>query len=335
MSHEPAFHTLLLQSITHAWLLHAVTAAIKLRIPDALSERPQTSAELAERLHLHEPTLARLLRALVNNRFVRQHQGGYVLTEAGEDLRSDRSNSLVPLALLEANDIQRRAWDALDKSLLDGASGLEHAVGQSLPAYLAQHADAAQVFHRAVQALGSSTLDAVAKHRDLSQVGTCVDMGGGSGALAVALLKRHPNLRGTVFDTPSLRSNADRTLQQAGLAERCTFLAGDLFETAPPRADLYVCKTLLTRWNDARSLQILQKIRSAMPPRASVWIVEPLMAPETDTWASVLDLQMLALTGGRVRSQADYQALLQRVGLGIQQVRLVADTHVLVAQALP
>ena len=331
MSHEPAFHTPLLHLITQSWLLHAVTAAIKLRVPDAMSDRPQTAAELAERLNLHEPALRRLLQALVANRFVRQHQGGYVLTPSGEDLRSDRRDTLVPFALFDASAMQRRGWDSLDKALQDGTPGVEHALGESMHTYLSKHPDMCQLFNRAMQAVSCRTVEAVAKHRDLSHIETFVDIGGGTGALAAELLTHNPRLRGTVFDVPTVRHEAERTLYQAKVSERGQFIGADLFETPPPPADLYIFQGVLTHWEDTRATQLLQQVSQAMRTGASLWIVEPLMTAENDAWATLVDMQMMAMTSGHVRTEAEYVKLLQAVDLEMIQVRPVADTCVLAA----
>lgn len=62
---------------------------------------------------------------------------------------------------------------------------------------------------------------------DLSRARSCLDIGGGSGAYAVALCRARPGLRVTVFDLPGIIEIARELVARERLPGRIDFLAGD------------------------------------------------------------------------------------------------------------
>src|SRR5690348_9849190 len=77
----------------------AVSVAATLRLSDLLAERPASSAELAAASGTHEPSLRRLLRALVAvGVYDCGVDGRFGLTELGATLRHDGAESLADWA---------------------------------------------------------------------------------------------------------------------------------------------------------------------------------------------------------------------------------------------
>jgi hypothetical protein len=77
---------------------------------------------------------------------------------------------------------------------------------------------------------------------------------------------------------------------------------------------------------DAEASAILTAVAEAgRPSRATVLLVETVL-PETPEphWATTLDVLMLAVTGGRERTSAEYERLLDLAGIDL--VRTVATT---------
>jgi len=62
---------------------------------------------------------------------------------------------------------------------------------------------------------------------DLSQVHRCLDIGAGSGAYAMALVRASDSLRATAFDLPGILHLTREYVRREGLRGRIDFLAGD------------------------------------------------------------------------------------------------------------
>jgi SAM-dependent methyltransferase len=137
---------------------------------------------------------------------------------------------------------------------------------------------------------------------------TVVDVGGGSGSLLVTLLERRPGLRGIVFDLPeTMRS-------EEALGERIEFIEGSFFDFVPA-GDVYVLGTVLHDWDDQRAAQILRTIRSSAPAGSRLLILDAVLPPGNDpNGTKWLDVLMLALVGGKERTEAQWRELLAAGG---------------------
>src|SRR5690606_30622096 len=87
--------------------------AAKLKIPDALSDRPRSSADLAKTLKLHESSLHRVLRGLSALGICTEDATGrFQLTPAGLRLCSTAPGSDYSLAILNGEEYAH-AWNNL------------------------------------------------------------------------------------------------------------------------------------------------------------------------------------------------------------------------------
>jgi SAM-dependent methyltransferase len=155
------------------------------------------------------------------------------------------------------------------------------------------------------------------------ETGVVADVGGGNGTLLAEILQRHPALQGTLAEQPHLRDQANQTFVHAGLSGRTTFTACNFFNSLPFSADAIVLKSVLHDWDDAACVKLLGHCRQALLPNGQIYIVErilperPLDAPFT----VMLDLQMMAVTGGQERTEGAYRTLLQSANLRLDSVK--------------
>jgi C-methyltransferase len=161
---------------------------------------------------------------------------------------------------------------------------------------------------------------------DFSDVRSVVDVGGGNGTLLVEILRTHPHLHEVLLETPTVAARADAVLDAVESGARCQVLAGDFFEQVPDGADCYLLANVLHDWDDARSIQILQYCRRSMAGGGRVLIIErPIPEDGNDPVSTLLsDINMLVLTGGQERTNAQYGELLQAAGLKLGTVQPVA-----------
>ncbi len=139
--------------------------------------------------------------------------------------------------------------------------------------------------------------------------------GGGHGHLLCSLLAKHPHLRGTVYELPSVLEHRDLLwAEKLNVAGRCEYVAGDMF-TEVPAADAYLLKHILHDWNDADSERILSNIHKAAAPNARVFVAEYVVpGPDTPHFAKLFDIHMMCATGGQERTEEEYADLFERAG---------------------
>ncbi len=90
----------------------------------------------------------------------------------------------------------------------------------------------------------------------------------------------------------------------------------------PAGGDLYLLKGVLQNYDDQGAAVILRNCRAAMPNGARLAITERLLPERAtdDPAAIMLDLHMLTISGGRVRSLAEFTTLLSEAGLALTKV---------------
>jgi SAM-dependent methyltransferase len=207
-----------------------------------------------------------------------------------------------------------------------GTPGIDIAFGMGLFEFIAQHPDSAATFDAAMSERTAAFAPSVAETYDFSDIRSIVDVGGGRGTLLAEILLRHSHLRGSLFDTAAVAARAEAILYGTDLADRCEVLAGDFFEQVPHGADCYVLANVLHDWQDRRAAIILRNCRQSMARGGRVLIVERLIPDEPGDAVPTLlsDINMLVITGGQERTNAEYATLIEGAGLKIGSVRPVA-----------
>jgi hypothetical protein len=311
----------LLEMINSGWMAQAIHVAARLGIADRLAEGPRSCDELAASVGAHPGALRRLLRGLASLGLCREAaDGAFALTPLGEHLRADAPGSLRSLALFFGGSLWP-AWGALVHCVKTGKRARSLGSREGAFEHLAQRPEAARVFDAAMVEVARLIADSLVRGYDFSGIGRIVELGGGHGALLVAILRAHPAMRGVLFDLPHVVDGARAHLEAAGVADRCEVVPGSFFESVPSGADAYLLKSVIHDWDDERSLAILENCRRAMPEKGGrLLLVERIVPERMEACAehrvvAASDLNMLVATEGRERTEAEYRALLGSAGL--------------------
>jgi O-methyltransferase len=279
-----------------------------LRVSDALAPGPRRVDDLARELGADGDTLYRFLRALATEGvFAEEERGVFRNTPASELLRGGGWGEFAHLF----GGVWHGAAGALD--VAGGEAAFATLFATDFWSWLAAHPDERAAFDSAMVEGTERRVERLAQVRWRGDE-TVVDVGGGNGALLVELLRREPSLRGIVFDLPETIRN------ETILGDRCTFVAGDFFESVPV-GDVYVLSTVLHDWSDERATTILRTIRGTAPAGARLVILDAVVpAGNEPHGAKWLDLLMLALFNGRERDEAQWRALLGSAGFEIVHI---------------
>jgi hypothetical protein len=308
--------------IAGCWTTQAIRAAVKLGIVDALAKGPATSAALASTLGLDPGATYRLLRAL-SGLGICEHRDDdhFALADGGRLLTADAPGSLRAFALQWGE----RTWAAfgqLDATIRTGAAIRDS--GRERFFSLAERPIEARAFHRSMAGATRHDAAAIVAACDVGGAVEAIDVGGGLGTLLVALLEAHPRLTGASADLPYLEADALAFLAVEGVADRARYVALDFFASPPPKADLYLLKSVLHDWDDEAAIEILRHVCEAMGTHARLLVVErmaPIRAKADPLQLNVLrsDLQMMVAIGGIERTEPEYDALLAAAGLALRR----------------
>ncbi|MHB9025479.1 MAG: methyltransferase [Armatimonadota bacterium] len=290
--------------------------AAKLGLADLLAAGPKSSDALAETLGAHPRSLHRLLRGLVVlGVCAEEGNGRFRLTALGRGLQADAPGSQRGTAILNGEEYAG-AWGGLLHSVMTGETAFPQVFGMSQWAHREAHPELNEYFN-AELAQGTERLTgAVLAAYDFSRFGVVADVGGGHGSLLAAILNAHPAATGILFDLPHVVAGASPSLEAAGVADRCRLAGGSFFDEIPAGADAQILKSVIHDWDDAQSLAILRNCHRALKAGGTLLLIERIMPARAarSPFAVLLDLQMLALTGGRERREAEFRTLLAAAG---------------------
>lgn len=298
-------------------------AAVRLQIAEALADGSRDSRDVASAVGAHEPSVSRLLRALVPLGLVSEDdEGRYRLTEAGMLLDGRRPGS-VRAGILFEGAVLYGHWAELVDSIRTGENVYRRRHGVDAWAYREKHPETGELFDAAMQEFSAARVGAVVDAYDFSGLGTIVDVGGGRGSLLAGILRAHPSARGVLFDQPPVVAGASAVLSAAGVADRCAIVGGSFFDSVPRGGDAYILSVVIHDWDDAPAIAILSTCRRAMSPPSRLLLVERVLPvrPGDDVGPYLQDLNMLHSLTGRERTEDEYRSLL--AASGFRLVRIV------------
>ena len=307
----------------------AISVAARLGVADLLADEAKTADELARATGTQSRPLYRIMRALASvGIFAEDEDGRFRLTPLAEPLRAEAPDSLGALAIFFGSDWHWRVWSDLSYSVQSGQPGFEHIYGKAYFDYLAENPAPAQVFNNAMTSFSSAVSAAVINAYDFSGITRLVDVGGGHGLLLASILEKYPQIRGVLFDAPTVIDGAREIIYPRGVGDRCDIVGGDFFASVPDAGDAYLMKHIIHDWEDERALTILENCHRAMTENGKLLVVE-MVIPEANrpSLGKFLDLEMLLFLHSFERTEGEYRALFERAGFKLTRIVPTLSPH--------
>jgi len=272
-----------------------------------------TAEELAAQTGMNAGALRRMLRLLVAHEVFAQEGDLYRHTPVSELLRTDHPHSMRSFARMMNLPVCLNSFSGLTQTAKTGRPVMDFA---GFMEYFAAQPEESSIFNQAMADKSRSVIPAVLEAYDFGPFRVIADIGGGRGHLLRGILEQTPAASGILFDLPHVIREAT-----AHESERLRLQPGDFFADALPTADAYLLMEVIHDWNDEDSARILAAVRQAAPAHARLLIIEAIVseAPGPD-FSKVLDVIMLAVTGGQERTPSEYEALLAAAGFRLEKI---------------
>lgn len=308
-----------------------IYVAARLGIAERLAEHPMTPAALATATRADPDALHRLLRALQTVGLFAFDGDRWHHCEASRALCPGHPSRLHDRAI-GLGSLAWSSWGGLEGAVRTGAPAFDAVHGASFFEHLERHPELAAAFGRTMSSWTAQTAKALVATHPFEGVGHLVDVGGGHGVMLDAVLGAHPDMSATLVDRPEVIDAGAPALGDAA-RERTTLRASNVFQDPLPTADAYLLSWILHDWTDAQCVEILARCRAANPA-ASVVVVELVLSDsKASAAARWFDLEMLVQTGGRERTQAEFEALFEDAGLATPTFTPTPGTHTIVHSA--
>jgi O-methyltransferase domain/Dimerisation domain len=313
-------------------------AAARLGVADALADHVRSVDALAATCQADPDALYRLLRTLASMGIAEETAPRHFrLTPLGRPLRREVSDSAWPAVVFWA-DLLADSWSFLTDCIRSGQPASE-VRDPNIPSRWSQDPQAGAIFRAVMGTAPAEAYAPIARAWNFSRAGVVADLGGGGGSLILAVLDLHPRLQGMLVDLEASIEAARPRFAHEKAASRCTLLVADLMESVPAGADVYMLKHVLHGRRDREAITILRNCRAVIPDNGTLLIIEFILPPQVSQPDPHLeahlmsDLNMLAVTGGRERSEQEWKALLEAAGFRLTGVHPVgADVGIVEAK---
>ena len=231
----------------------------ELGVADLLAKKESTAASLAKKLKMHPLATERFLNACVTVGLVRKNGEAFANTDLAENFLVRANGNYLGGQMKRYQNRSYPQWQNLTEHLQTwkyGASAAENpdAEDQGEEAMTEQHNLALLHGYK------------LAETFDFSAFTHLLDLGGGTGAMSIALCEKIPHLRATVFDLPENVEKAKEMIQKKNLQKRIECVGGDLLKDELPGGfDVALLANLLAVFDAATNKNLFKKIYEKLP----------------------------------------------------------------------
>jgi SAM-dependent methyltransferase len=190
-------------------------------------------------------------------------------------------------------------------------------------------------FTAAMDCRGALLGPALARTLDCRSRSHLLDVAGGSGIYACALVAQHPHLRATVLEKPPVDQVTKRAIERRGLADRVDVQSGDMLAgELPGDCDLHLFSNVLHDWDVPVVQQLLAKSFRALRP-GGLLVVHDMHLNENKTGplpVAKYSALLMHSTEGKCYSVAELRRYLAEAGFaGTEFKPTAADRSIVTA----
>jgi len=287
------------------WKAETIKLAVELRVLDHL---PGSARELEAQIRTPAANLERLLRALWEIGIVEKCNDIWTLTEKGKLLVPKDQSFLVSASFMWSH--VQKEWPGL-KEKLTAEDSCHH------PTFKEETTDekSLAIYRRALEGYANEDFSEIAAWKLWQAHAKLLGLGQTGITVITSILKAHPLLEGIML-------NENRSLYHVELEEsirpRVKQVFKELSQSWDVQADAILLPRFLHYFPDEEASQILYQAHDALIQHGTLYIFEmflDLTRPE----GSLLDLNMLAESGGKLRSLCQWKELLAKTGFFIER----------------
>lgn len=287
-----------------------ILTAFELEIFSILEKKNLTSKQIALRAKANIRGIDRLLNALYALGLVTKKQGHFANTSLSRKyLVKGQPNFLAGLA--HSVDLWK-SWSTLTQAVIQGTTVIDRKNSElnenRLPGFIA-----------AMHERASSHADEVIKRLDLTNVCKTLDIGGGSGAYSIGLVRAKEDIQATVFDLPDVIPLTQSYVNKSRFASRIDFIEGDFKrDSFKSGYDLILLSAIIHMNSSEENLNLFKKASRALNPRGQLVIQDFIMSEDRlkPELGAFFALNMLVNTkDGDTYTEREVHTMMKQAGL--------------------
>ena len=291
------------------WRTCALHAGVKLGIFTTIGEDRVTASAVAKKLGTDEDGTTRLLDALTAMALLSKKDGHYLNTPMSRTYLSKDSDRYIGYMIRHHHHLME-SWSRLDEAVTSGQP-----ISARNPI---KEEDRREDFLMGMFNTASQMAPTLVTEFDLSGRRHLLDLGGGPGTYAIHFCRQNPQLRATVFDLPTTRPFAEKTIARFNLTGRIDFIPGNYVdEEIAGSYDIVWMSHILHSEGPETVGQLFKKVAAILEPDGMIMVHDFILADTMDgpLFPALFSLNMLVRTqSGRSYSQNQITAMLAEAG---------------------
>lgn len=302
--------------------------AVELDLFTSISKDSLTSEKIAKKLGTGKRATDRLLNALCAIGLVSKKKNLFSNTPAAAKFLIKGEKGYMA-GLLHTSGLWK-TWSTLTEAVKKGSKTAPDPIKKRSPEWF--EAFIAAMHHRA-----AATASVVVSKLDLKKVSKMIDIGGGSGAYAMAFVRAKKEMTATVFDLPNVIPLAERYVAEAGLLDRINFAKGDYNKDEFGKDfDLVFFSAIIHINSPEKNQSLMDKAARALKPGGQVVIQDFIMdkGRTTPPFGTFFALNMLVGTeDGDTYTETEIKSWLKKSGFtGIRRLEGEGPASMIIAR---
>lgn len=220
-----------------------IIAAERFQIFRELHRKNLPASEIGKRLKIHKRYLTIFLDALVSMGLLVK-AGDVYENSALADKYFIKERSIYWTRQFSKECVKAfEAYTVLEKVLSSGeiSHALRIAKKKNYLQTMKEDKDEARDFTQMLFHYHQHDAEALAGYLNLRENQSVLDVGGGSGVMSIALVKKNPHLRASILDIEPVCQTAEENIKTAGLSDRMSVIQGDFYKGLPEGYDTILC----------------------------------------------------------------------------------------------
>ncbi|MEJ2221202.1 MAG: class I SAM-dependent methyltransferase [Desulfobacterales bacterium] len=298
----------LLELSGYYWKTCTLHAAVKLDVFTCLGEETLSAEKVAKRLNASPRGTERLLNALVAMKLLIKTDDKYANSSSAGEFLSKNSPKYIGNIIMHHHHLVE-SWSQLDQAVQSGRPIRKRS---SFDDEKRRESFLMGMFNMAMN-IAPMLIPGI----DISSRRHLLDLGGGPGTYAIHFCRHNPRLTATVFDMPTTRPFAEKTIARFELSERINFVGGNyLQDDIEGRFDAAWLSHILHGESPEGCKTIIEKAIAALEPGGIIIIHDFILNNSMDgpLFPALFSLNMLLGTDGQAYSERQLMDMLADAG---------------------
>ena len=263
------------------WYSRVILTAVECGVFTELARGPLSADELTRTLGWHPRAAGAALDTLVELKLLRRDRAGRYANSRRGAMFLDRTRPSYIGGLMELSSKRLYdLWSGLGDLLRTGRPEADEEHGDNeFFSSLYSDPEALRNFLVGMTGISSGEATVLAARFPWKPFRTFVDVGAAQGALPVRVALTHPHLTGASYDLAAVGPIFEEYVASFGLADRLTFIPGDMNEGPLPSADVISFGHVMHGYNEKTRRGLIAKAYDAVPPGGAVIIYDAMLAP--------------------------------------------------------